>query len=193
MVVLARRGQLPECLRIGDEVFHAPKGTLHARGLSTAVGDEAVRAGPRLQRGGARDAARGHRGGRLGREHRSRWRSTPRPASSTATAPTSWPTRGARLPPGSWPTTGGLASRYPIVSIEDGMDEEDWAAGRPHRQARGACPARRRRPVRDEHRAPAQGYRAGRGQLDPHQGQPDRHLTETLQAIAMARRPTTRP
>ncbi len=27
----------------------------------------------------------------------------------------------------SWPTTGAdLAARYPIVSIEDGMDEEDW-------------------------------------------------------------------
>ena len=54
-----------------------------------------------------------------------------------------------------WPTS---CERYPIVSIEDGMAEEDWdgwtrltdALGEP-----GA--ARRRRPVRHQHRAPGAG------------------------------------
>ena len=36
-------------------------------------------------------------------------------------------TRAASSPPRRWPPTGpSCAGRYPIVSIEDGMDEEDW-------------------------------------------------------------------
>ena len=68
-----------------------------------------------------------------------------------------------------------LAARYPIVSIEDGMDEEDWDGWRTLTERLGAQrAARRRRPVRDQHRAPAAGHRGGRGELDPDQGQPDR-------------------
>ena len=44
-----------------------------------------------------------------------------------------------------------------------------------HRAPRRKRAARRRRPVRHQHRAPAPRHRAGRGQLDPDQGQPDRH------------------
>src|SRR5213596_1433379 len=40
MVVPVGAPSFSECLRMGDEVFHALKKTLHARGLSTAVGDE---------------------------------------------------------------------------------------------------------------------------------------------------------
>src|SRR2546423_8661730 len=40
MVVPAGAGSFSECLRMGTQVFHALKKTLHARGLSTAVGDE---------------------------------------------------------------------------------------------------------------------------------------------------------
>src|SRR5881227_4326819 len=40
MVVPAGAPTFSECLRMGSEVFHALKGTLHDRGLGTAVGDE---------------------------------------------------------------------------------------------------------------------------------------------------------
>ena len=40
MVVPAGAPTFAECLRMGSEVFHALKGTLHDRGLGTAVGDE---------------------------------------------------------------------------------------------------------------------------------------------------------
>src|SRR5690242_11687959 len=40
MIVPAGAPTFSECLRMGAEVFHALKGTLHDRGLGTAVGDE---------------------------------------------------------------------------------------------------------------------------------------------------------
>src|SRR6185437_4595737 len=40
MVVPCGASSFSECLRMGAEVFHALKRTLHQRGLSTAVGDE---------------------------------------------------------------------------------------------------------------------------------------------------------
>ena len=69
-----------------------------------------------------------------------------------------------------------LAARYPIVSIEDGMAEDDWDGWAALTRALGrkiqlvgddifvTNPARIRR-----------RHRAGRRQRDPHQGQPDRH------------------
>src|SRR3954462_2482552 len=39
MIVPAGAPSFAECLRLGDEVFHALKGTLHQRGQSAAVGD----------------------------------------------------------------------------------------------------------------------------------------------------------
>ena len=70
------------------------------------------------------------------------------------------------------PTSCG---RYPIVSIEDGMAEEDWDGWKAaHRRHRRPGAARRRRPVRHQHRAPGPRHRRRRRQLDPRQGQPDR-------------------
>ncbi len=69
-----------------------------------------------------------------------------------------------------------LADRYPIVSLEDGMAEDDWEGWKLLTERIGdKRPARRRRPVRHQHRAPRPWHRAGRRQLDPHQAQPDRH------------------
>jgi enolase len=117
-----------EGLRIGVEVFHALKRTLHDRGLSTAVGDEGGFA-PDLDSNEAAlemliagIEAAGHRpgddvaialdpatseifeNGAYVLEHEGRTLSSDEMADYWAE----------------------MASRYPIVSIEDGMDEEDW-------------------------------------------------------------------
>ncbi len=70
-----------------------------------------------------------------------------------------------------------LAGRYPIVSIEDGMDEDDWDGWTTlTERARRQGPARRRRPLRHQQSQRLQTrHRRRRRQLDPHQGQPDRH------------------
>jgi enolase len=128
MVVPAGAPTFAECLRMGSEVFHALKGTLHDRGLGTAVGDEGgfapdlgsnEEALQMLMRG---IEAAGYRPGedvfialdpavseiRTGDvydlEHEGRKLSSDEMAAYWAE----------------------LAGKYPIVSIEDGMDEEDW-------------------------------------------------------------------
>ena len=66
--------------------------------------------------------------------------------------------------------------QYPIVSLEDGLAEDDWEGWQTaHRQARQPHSTGRRRHLRHQRQAPAARHRRGRGQLDPHQGQPDRH------------------
>ena len=128
MVVPCGAPTYSECLRMGAEVFHALKRTLHDRGLATAVGDEGgfapdlgsneealrmLTAG--IEAAGytpgedvaiALDPAASeiYRNGEYVLEHEHR-------ALSSAELSDYW---------------ADLAGRYPIVSIEDGMDEEDW-------------------------------------------------------------------
>jgi enolase len=128
MVVPVGAPSFSEGLRTGVEVFHALKRTLHDRGLSTAVGDEGGFA-PDLDSNEAAlqmliegIEAAGHRpgddvaialdpatseifnDGAYVLEHEGRTLSSEEMADYWA----------------------DMASRYPIVSIEDGMDEEDW-------------------------------------------------------------------
>ncbi len=128
MIVPCGAPTFSECLRMGAEVFHALKRTLHNRGLSTAGGDEGGFA-PDLgsneqalqmlvegiQAAGYRpgedvaialDPATSelYRDGAYVLEHEGR-------TLSAADLADYWAT---------------LVSRYPIVSIEDGMDEQDW-------------------------------------------------------------------
>jgi enolase len=128
MVVPAGAPTYGECLRYGTEVFHALKRTLHDAGLGTAVGDEGGFA-PDLgsneealqmlvkgiEAAGytpgedvfiALDPATSeiHRDGAYVLEHEGRTLSAGELADYWA----------------------DLAARYPIVSIEDGMDENDW-------------------------------------------------------------------
>jgi enolase len=128
MVVPVGAPSFSEALRTGAEVFHALKRTLHDRGLSTAVGDEGGFAPDLDSNEAALEAlmsgieAAGYRPGeevaialdpatseiyddssyRL--EHEGRTLSSEELAAYWA----------------------DMAERYPIVSIEDGMDEEDW-------------------------------------------------------------------
>jgi enolase len=132
MVVPAGAPSFSEALRIGTEVFHALKRTLHDRGLSTAIGDEggfapdldsneaaleALVAG--IEGAGyapgddvliALDPATSevHRDSSYALEHEGR-------------------TLSSEEMVGYWEE---IADRYPVVSIEDGMDQEDWAGWR---------------------------------------------------------------
>ncbi|HVP03686.1 MAG TPA: phosphopyruvate hydratase [Solirubrobacteraceae bacterium] len=128
MIVPCGAASLAEGLRMGAEVFHALKRTLHDRGLSTAGGDEggfapdlgsneealkmliegieAAGYTPDADVAIALDPATSEifRDGRYVLEHEGRTLS------------------GAELA-AYW---AEMADRYPIVSIEDGMAEEDW-------------------------------------------------------------------
>jgi enolase len=128
MVVPAAAKSFSECLRVGTEVFHALKQSLSSRGLSTAGGDEggfapdldsnqaaleAVLAGVEAagyEPGGdvfiALDPASSEifKDGVYVLVHEGRSLSAQELASYWEDA----------------------CTRYPIVSIEDGMDEEDW-------------------------------------------------------------------
>ena len=103
-----RARRFSEALRMGAEVFHALKKSLHERGLAHRGRRRGrLRARLRLQRGGAAGADRGHRGGRATRRattSRSRW--TRPPARSTPAASTSSSTRAARCLPRRWRRTG---------------------------------------------------------------------------------------
>ena len=167
-----------EALRWGTQTYHALKKLLHDRGLSTAVGDEGGFA-PNLaaNEDADPDPRRGDRGGRVHARRGDRHR--PRPGDQRAV-----PRRqvllageGKELTPDEmvdyWVR---LVDTYPIVSIEDGMAEDDWdgwAALTAARRRAGA--ARRRRPVRHQRGATAAGDRPGRRQRRARQGQPDRH------------------
>jgi enolase len=128
MIVPVGAPTFREALRMGVEVFHALQNTLHEKGLSTAVGDEggfapdlesneaplgllieAVRAAgyvPGDQVAIAMDPATSelYRDGQYVLEGEGR-------------------TLRADQLSDYW---ADLVGRYPIISIEDGMDEEDW-------------------------------------------------------------------
>ena len=128
MVVPVGAGSFSEGLRTGAEVFHALKRTLHEAGLATAVGDEGGFA-PDLDSNEAAlqvliagIEAAGYRpgddvaialdpatseicdAGSYVLEHEGRALSSEEMAAYWA----------------------DISSRYPVLSIEDGMDEEDW-------------------------------------------------------------------
>ena len=178
MVVPAGAASFSECLRVGVEVFHALKKSLAEKGLATAVGDEggfAPTSSP--TRRPWRRSSPGCRPPATSPAPTSSSPSTRRPARSSRTAPTASSTRAARSPPEEMAAYwDDICGRYPVVSIEDGMDEEDWDGWKLLTERLGdAHPARRRRPLRHQSRAAAARDRARRRQLDPGQGQPDRH------------------
>ena len=128
MIVPCGAATFSECLRMGAEVFHALKRTLHERGLSTAGGDEGGFA-PDLSSNeealkvlvaGIQDA-----GYKPGEDV----------AIALDPATSELYENGAYVLAHEGRTLSAaelsdywaeLAARYPIVSIEDGMDEEDW-------------------------------------------------------------------
>jgi enolase len=130
MIVPHGFAKFSEALRAGTEVFHALKASLKKDGLTTAVGDEGGFA-PRLGNNeealkrilGAIEAA-GYKPGRAGEGQiglgldcaaseffaNGKYTFDKKPLSSAELAD----------------VYGELCSKYPIVSIEDGFDQNDW-------------------------------------------------------------------
>jgi len=132
MVVPVGAPSFAECLRMGAEVFHALKRTLHDRGLGTTVGDEggfapdlgsneealallvegieAAGYRPGEDLAIALDPATSeiHENGVYDLEHEGRRLSADELAAYWAQ----------------------MCAKYPILSIEDGMDENDWEGWR---------------------------------------------------------------
>jgi enolase len=126
MVVPAGAESYSEALQIGAETFHALRGLLHERGLATGVGDEggfapdlesadaaieaileaAERAGHREKVAIALDVAATE----LVSDGRYRLERAGRDLDTAALVE----------------LYASLAERYPIVSLEDGVGEEDW-------------------------------------------------------------------
>jgi enolase len=129
MIVPCGARSFSDCMRIGTEIYHQLKATLHARGLATAVGDEG---------GFAPDLASNEAALELLVEAIEA--SGYRPGEDVAIALDPATSEIHELDAYVLASEGRslsadeltdywaqLAGRYPIVSIEDGMDEEDWA------------------------------------------------------------------
>ena len=167
-----------EALRMGAETYHALKKLLHDRGLSTAVGDEG---------GFAPDLPSNEEAVKLLLEAIGAAGYTPGDDIAIALDPAST----EFFHDGTYDLAGegrkftsaefadylaDLCARYPIISIEDGMAEDDWDGWAALTEAVGdrvqlvgddlfvTNPARL-----------AAGDRPRRRQLDPGEDQPDRH------------------
>jgi enolase len=128
MVVPAGASSFSECLRIGAEVYHALKKSLSARGLSTAGGDEGGFA-PDLTSNEAALEAVLEGVSAAGYEPGSDVFIALDPASSEFFEGGSYVLahEGRTLSSDEMAEYWAeICGRYPVVSIEDGMDEEDW-------------------------------------------------------------------
>jgi enolase len=128
MVVPAGASSFSECLRVGTEVFHALKKSLATAGHATAVGDEGGFA-PNLESNEAALQAVLAGVEAAGYEPGKDVFIALDPATSEVFEGGAYVLEheGRSLSPeemaGYWEDA---CSRYPILSIEDGMDEEDW-------------------------------------------------------------------
>ena len=126
MVVPAGAESFSDALRIGTEVFHALRGVLHERGLATGVGDEGGFA-PDLESSEQAVEAILEAAERAG--HRDRVGIALDPAASELYDDGSYelPGEGRTLSPDEMiGLYAALAERYPLVSVEDGLDENGW-------------------------------------------------------------------
>jgi enolase 1/2/3 len=126
MVVPAGAPTFSEALRLGAEVFHCLKAVLHERGLATGVGDEGGFAPDLDSTEQAIDAIleAAERAG-----HRERITIALDPAASEVHHNGSYELAGEGRTLDAGEMIGfyaSLADRYPLVSIEDGLDENAW-------------------------------------------------------------------
>jgi enolase len=137
MVVPAGAESFTEALRVGAEVFHRLREVLHERGYATGVGDEG---------GFAPDLASTEEAIEVVLEaaeragHRERVGIALDPAASEVFRDGVYelPAEGKTLDPDAMiDLYRSLADRFPIVSIEDGLDENAWGDWRELTQALG--------------------------------------------------------
>jgi enolase len=127
MVVPAGAETFTEALRIGAEVYHRLKALLHERGLSTAVGDEGGFA-PDLESTERAIETILEAAERAG--HRERVAVALDPAASEVYRDGAYhlPGEGRTLDPAEMiGFYRSLADSFPLVSVEDGLDENAWA------------------------------------------------------------------
>jgi enolase len=126
MVVPAGAESFAEALQIGAEVYHALKKVLADRGLATGVGDEGGFA-PDLESSEAAIEAVLEAAERAG--HRDRIAIALDPAASEVYADGRYRFEGRDLASAEMPAFWrGIVDAYPVVSIEDGLAEDDWDA-----------------------------------------------------------------
>jgi enolase len=127
MVVPAGASSFSEALRIGAETFHHLKALLHERGLATAVGDEGGFA-PDLSSSEEAIAAVLEAAERAGHSEKVAMALDPATTELYEGGRYRLPGEGLDLDAngmiGLW---ADLCDRYPIVSIEDGLAEDDWS------------------------------------------------------------------
>ncbi len=126
MVVPVDAPSFSEALRIGAETYHALKKLLAERGLSTGVGDEGGFA-PDLPTSEAAIGAILEAAERAG--HRERVAIALDPASTEFYSDGVYRFEGREASgPEMADFYAGLADEFPIVSVEDGVAEDDWDA-----------------------------------------------------------------
>ena len=194
MIVPYGAEKFSEALRWGAEVFHTLKGVLKKRGYSTAVGDEG---------GFAPNLKSNEEALEVILEAITKAGYTPGEQIGIALDPAASEFYDAdkkkyifKKSDKSERTSDQMVEfwadwvrQYPIVSLEDGMAEDDWDGWKLlHRRARKEDPTGRRRHLRHQHRTSAQGHRARHRQLDSDQGEPDRHADRDAGGDADGRR-----
>jgi enolase len=186
MVVPAGAESFAEGLRIGAETFHSLKALLNERGLATAVGDEGGFA-PDLATAEEAIAAVLEAADRAG--HADRVAIALDPASTEFYEDGVYRVEGRELDAAGMASLyAGLADRFPLVSVEDGLAEDDWDGWRAFTEREGA----RLQLVGDDlfvtnPERLRQGIDAGVGNAILLKVNQIGTLTETLEAIELAR------
>jgi enolase len=135
MVVPAGAPSFAEALQIGAEVYHALKALLHERGLATGVGDEGGFA-PDL--GSSEEAIEAVLTAAERAGHADRVAIALDPAATEFWSDGSYRFEGREKGPDEMVAYWSeLAERYPIVSIEDALAEDEWATWRELTERRG--------------------------------------------------------
>ena len=130
MVVPAGAESFTDALRIGADVFHALRSLLHERGLATAVGDEGGFA-PDLPTSEAAIEVVLEAAERAG--HGDRVALALDPAATELWDGSAYRFEGeggARSPEEMLDFWSGIADRYPVLSVEDGLAEDEWGSWR---------------------------------------------------------------
>ena len=193
MVMPVGAPSFAEAVRSGAEIFHTLRGILKKKGHSTGVGDEGgfapsllVEPGSGRRRARSRNAGRVQAGqGRLRRARRRLERAVGRRRQALRVQEVEGQDPYRRR---DGPALRGLGAPVPIVSIEDGLAEGDWDGWKTLTTALGArVQLVGDDRVRDQHGDLQRGIKEGIGNAILIKLNQIGTVTETLDAVAMAR------